>query len=831
MSLVLSNVPAERAILAGLCQYNGDAYFEISDIINPNTFSDDTNSSIYRCIQTIMNRDDKAQLDIPLISGAAEELGLAHIINKKDELKYVNSLFQFPINLSNVRKFAAKIRRLDISKGLCQRLSNAESLIMDTVTGDEPMQEIISMAEEPIFDFISSVDDTNARPKKLGEGVREYIEYLMNNPVEQMGISTGYPAYDQAIGGGLRPGTVNVIAARPKALRDSSVVYMSSGPQRIDTLIVGDKICHPFCGYTTIKEIHVHPNTQIYKVSFKDGDTVDCCEDHLWEVYKRYPYDILDNKIPIIKTTKELINDLKIGKGEQYKWDIRLPKSIEFMEHDVPIDPYVLGLLIGDGSFRNAISFTTGDDELIQHIKMVLPNDIKLEQVSTGCKTYRINSLQGLVRETGLYKVKGPNKFVPKVYIYNSIETRIEMLRGLMDSDGDCTIDKKSGGSRTRFASVSYQLVLDVKEIVQSLGGLCSITEQHGTYKDMPHLSYRCEIRLPANINPFRLKRKANRHNNRKIGQLKRTICAIDKIDIDNARCLTLEHQDGLFLTDNFVITHNCGKTMLSDNMGRYISKTSDIPVLNMDTEMRKEDHQHRTLALMTGVPINDIETGKAGSKPDWRKKVLDGCDELEKIPYYYRNISGKPFEEQIGIMRRWLMQEVGLNSDGTAKPCVILYDYLKLMTAEGLSSDMKEYQLLGLYMTTLHNFAHKYDIPIVVMMQQNREGEKSNSTSTASGSDRIIWLCSNFSVFTFKTDDEIAQDGVDAGNRKLVPVVARHGGAADFGDYISYTMTGWCARIEEGLTKFELDARKKAKDEGFETDDSGSTQVEFNDQ
>lgn len=98
--------------------------------------------------------------------------------------------------------------------------------------------------------------------------------------------------------------------------------------------------------------------------------------------------------------------------------------------------------------------------------------------------------------------------------------------------------------------------------------------------------------------------------------------------------------------------------------------------------------------------------------------------------------------------MRRWLVKDVGLNDDGTAKDCVIFYDYIKLMDTAGLSQDVKEYQLLGFMMTSLHNFAVKYKVPIVAFIQLNRDGINKESTDTASGSDRIVWLCSNFTIF-----------------------------------------------------------------------------------
>mgnify|MGYP003875370337 CR=1 FL=1 len=120
-------------------------------------------------------------------------------------------------------------------------------------------------------------------------------------------------------------------------------------------------------------------------------------------------------------------------------------------------------------------------------------------------------------------------------------------------------------------------------------------------------------------------------------------------------------------------------------------------------------------------------------------------------------------------------------------------------MDTQGMSQDLKEYQVLGFMMTELHNFATKYKVPIVAFIQLNRDGINKESTDTASGSDRIIWLCSNFTIFKRKSDEEIAEDGPIHGNRKLVPLISRHGGGLDDNDYINCNMKGWCAKIEEG--------------------------------
>jgi hypothetical protein len=234
---------------------------------------------------------------------------------------------------------------------------------------------------------------------------------------------------------------------------------------------------------------------------------------------------------------------------------------------------------------------------------------------------------------------------------------------------------------------------------------------------------------------------------------------------------------------------------------------------------------------MMTEIEINAIETGQFAESNDKKLKISKATEALKNAKLYYKSIAGKPFEDQLSIMRRWLVKEVGLNADGTAKECVIFYDYLKLMDSAGISQDMKEYQVLGFMMTSLHNFAVRYKVPIVSFIQLNRDGITKESTDTASGSDRIIWLCSNFTIFKRKSDEEIAEDGPTNGNRKLVPLISRHGGGLDDNDYINCHMKGWCAKITEGKTKLEINNTRSNNQDGFVVDTSNEnndTEIPF---
>ena len=259
------------------------------------------------------------------------------------------------------------------------------------------------------------------------------------------------------------------------------------------------------------------------------------------------------------------------------------------------------------------------------------------------------------------------------------------------------------------------------------------------------------------------------------------------------------------------------GKSMFGDAVALNVSSKLNIPVLMLDTEMSKEEHLNRMLANLSGVEINKISTGKFNENEIEKEKVHDAAEKLKSIPYHYISIAGQAFEHIIGVMRKWIYQHVGFDESGRTKDCLIVYDYLKLMGSEGITNAMQEYQVLGFQITKLHNFCVKYDVPCLSFVQLNRDGITRESTDVVSGSDRLIWLCTSFSIFKMKSDEEIAEDSIEHGNRKLVPVVARHGCGLDDGDYISVKMFGNIGKIEEDETRNEIHRNARSRSEGFE--------------
>lgn len=219
--MIVTDTAGEKGVLSGILRYGASAYFDVSTLIKEHTFTEDSNQILYKIISHVFEKDDKAKLDLPTIYSAANELGFDFIYAKGREADYLKALMDYPVELGNVKKFAAKIRKLEIARNFDKRLREARDRLAN-ITGSEKLNEIIAIGEDAIFDFNSSILEKSDEPEMLGDNIDNLLDEIENNPVDQMGISTGWPKFDFAIGGGLRPGTVNIIGARTRYWQDNS---------------------------------------------------------------------------------------------------------------------------------------------------------------------------------------------------------------------------------------------------------------------------------------------------------------------------------------------------------------------------------------------------------------------------------------------------------------------------------------------------------------------------------------------------------------------------------------------------------------------------------
>lgn len=242
------------------------------------------------------------------------------------------------------------------------------------------------------------------------------------------------------------------------------------------------------------------------------------------------------------------------------------------------------------------------------------------------------------------------------------------------------------------------------------------------------------------------------------------------------------------------------GKSYLAANIALNLAKQG-IPVLYLDTELTKDMQIPRMVSIESACPIYLLETRKFKENKDIRQRVVETANYVKTLPFWYENISGIDYVQAMTIARRWLIKNVGFDANGKANPCLIVYDYFKLVSAANIAKHTPEYMMLGFMLTDWHNFAVKYNIPIMGLVQLNRDGIEEEDTSVIAGSDRILWLCSSMSLLKNKNENDISLGcGWNYGNKKLVVLETRFGPGLDvLGDYINIH-----ASLKPMVNKFE---------------------------
>ena len=309
----------------------------------------------------------------------------------------------------------------------------------------------------------------------------------------------------------------------------------------------------------------------IYEVCFNDGTSTRCCDEHLWNV-NTYIRNWRGNPFQT-KTLREIMKTGITFKNGNHRNYIPIVKPIEFEKKELKIDPYVLGCILSDGSItkKSSIGFCSIDNEIINEITKRLPLNHNLVIGKNSPKDYYLTAdgkNNFINQELKQYNLKGCDsytKFIPHIYKISSIEQRLEMLQGMLDTDG---YSRMNGIIELTLAS--KQLIEDVQFIVQSLGGIGRLKEKWVMYNGSKRLYWRLTIKLPPEFIPFKLKRKIETFVAPTKYSLNRAISGVKYIGKEMAQCILIDSDDHLYVTDNCILTHNTGSSILYAEMNGF---------------------------------------------------------------------------------------------------------------------------------------------------------------------------------------------------------------------------------------------------------------------
>lgn len=375
-----------------------------------------------------------------------------------------------------------------------------------------------------------------------------------------------YPHQETATGAvlGKGGGIVTGPCGCGKALAHGETVLLARGRCAIEQVGVGDMVAGTDGRFYPVTGVFPQGVRPIYRVTFTDLTHVDCDGDHLWTFIRRR-----DDAREVTITTKTLAASRLRGSSGRVFYLPRIdPVRWPGPDDNLPLDPYLLGALLGDGDMSTGqVMFTTADSEIFEFMR--LPSFHRFKDThnphSGKAKTYRLartcsvarsnisKSVFNLLGSIGLAGVKSHGKFIPDRYQHAAPDARLALLQGLFDTDGAAI---RSG--TVDYSTVSSALADDVASVVRSLGGTCTSSTRTTTCNGREFLSHRLYIKLPAGMVPFRLSRKvAVFASGRRQREPYRAVVSVERVGNRHATCISVASPDRLFLTGDYIPTHN----------------------------------------------------------------------------------------------------------------------------------------------------------------------------------------------------------------------------------------------------------------------------------
>jgi len=345
--------------------------------------------------------------------------------------------------------------------------------------------------------------------------------------------------------------TNSVVGDGPQPLY--SKILTPKGFIKMEDAEIGMQICGTNGSTQEILGVFPKGEKEIYEVEFMDGKVVECCADHLWEVTN-------NSGIKQVKPTLEIAKDyFRKDSDNNIRYKYYTPQTqVEFLENnsEMPLDPYLVGVLLGDGSLSGSGSVEISLGLAKKHIldNLVVPKGIIIKSTYVDSKNYYRVKLSGktkngksmhdIVNSLGLLGKTSHTKFIPKSYLYASKNSRERLLQGLLDTDGH--INKRGN---FEYSTVSEELTSDFLELVRSLGKSINITKLHRK----PGASY--------SENPI------NRITELKGYKYGDKIVRVEKTGkITQMQCIKVSNSDQLYITDNYVVTHNTTSAIVLGN-------------------------------------------------------------------------------------------------------------------------------------------------------------------------------------------------------------------------------------------------------------------------
>ncbi|GHC49683.1 hypothetical protein GCM10010507_26830 [Streptomyces cinnamoneus] len=438
--------------------------------------------------------------------------------------------------------------------------------------------QLPAVPRKPLADGLLAAFDARL-PFTLTDGQRKVSAEIFDD------LATEHPMHR------LLQGEVGSGKAQPL----DSQVLTPTGFRLMGDLQAGDQVVTPSGEIASISGVFPQGEREVWRLVLSDDTVVECDDEHLWIVATSCSWHRGDE--PQILTTRQMREDLHKPNGSS-KWYLPAATPVDLERvGEAPLDPYVMGVLLGDGTFRHNLAFSTMDEQIVEAVRAALPEPcVVVPKQDSRCDYLvrlpgptggvRRNPVIQALRDLELWGATSHTKFVPDAYRTAPVKDRLAVLQGLMDTDG--TVDKN--GYSVSFCSVSRALAEDVAWLVRSLGGRARVLPKKQAFN--------VSVAMPTEFTPFRLERKAARLvERRKYNTFRRGVRSIEHVGRKPVQCISVDHPDRAYVTDNFTVTHN---TMVALRAMLGVVDTGGQAAMLAPTEVLAQQH-HRSITEMMG--------------------------------------------------------------------------------------------------------------------------------------------------------------------------------------------------------------------------------------
>jgi replicative DNA helicase len=756
LSLPPHSIQAEEAVLGSILK-NPASIVRVSDFLKPEDFYQQRNRHVFRAMLTLFT--DGNPIDY---HSAADSLQQQGAYEASGGLLYLSELNLATPSAAHIEHYGRIVERTSIMRQLIAKAQTiAEIAYRDNLAPEVALEKaeqlIYGIAEKRVTRDFRSLEDVLT-------DYMEQIEALQEGEATRYGIPTGYMDLDKLLGGFQRTDLI-ILAARTsvgKALALDTPIKTPDGWTTMGQVAVGDQVFdEQGLPCTVTFTTPVQHQRECYEVVFTDGERIVADADHQWSVFADNDRKNGERRRQRVLTTRAMSQKLRVsGRVRRLNFSIPVARPAQCPSIDLPLDPYVLGTWLGDGSSDCAV-VTLGDAEIVDHLMAAgcqvrcrktrgtpqyalgdvmgraTPRNPKLSYVAAANIRTRsaagergvalaaeygvskasvslINSgvtwngsaqdpgIQSTLRQLGLVG----RKHIPELFQRASVDQRLALLQGLMDTDGTISV-----GGRAEYSSCSRFLAEGVYELVAGLG-MCAwfrVGRARLNGRDVGP-NYRVGF-VPTDLSVFRLGRKTSRQRvlPERAAARQRSIREINPVPSVPVRCIQVDSPNHLYLAGRTCVpTHN---TSFALNLAVNAAVKHNATVAIFSLEMSAEQLASRLLSMESGVDSPRIRSANLNEQES--RKLDAAMNHLARAPIWVDDTPSIPIMELRSKARR-LAAEHTLD--------MIVVDYLQLVASEGGESRVQE---LGQISRALKALARELRVPILALSQLSRAVEQ----------------------------------------------------------------------------------------------------------